>query len=159
MADALHNEIFLDYDDMTKDQRDVIVPEDTPLLEVELYSPDDFLKVVETLTRIGIILRDQKKCFQSCHVLTKKGKLYLMHFKELFRLDGKRADFTVEDIYRRNTIAKLLEEWELVKITNPEVIQGYIPTRKIGILPFAQKQNYEMIAKYQIGRQQRFRRD
>lgn len=123
------------------------------MLEIALPEPDDFLKVIETLTRIGIESRGEKKLTQTCHILHKRGKFYIMHFKELFLLDGKRANFTRADLYRRNTIAALLEEWDLIEIVNPAQIgeEKFKTLRQIKILPFSQKGDYELVAKYQIG--------
>ena len=123
------------------------------MLEIILKEPDDFLKVAETLTRIGIESKREKKLTQSCHILHKKGKYFLLHFKELFLLDGKAANFTNSDLYRRNTIAKLLQEWSLVQIVHPEKIEDKVgPLRQIKILPYAKKGEYELISKYTIGK-------
>ena len=123
------------------------------MLEVSLKEPDDFLKVVETLTRIGIESKNEKKLTQSCHILHKRGKYFLLHFKELFLVDGKAANFTVSDLYRRNTIAKLLEDWDLLSIVNPEQINEKTGSlRQIKIIPYSQKTSYELISKYSIGK-------
>ena len=105
------------------------------MVEVKLKEDDDFLKVKETLTRIGIASRKEKKLFQSCHILHKQGKYYIVHFKELFALDGKPTNISENDIERRNTIANLLHEWELVKLVVPEKAQPTVPIRQLKILP------------------------
>ena len=122
------------------------------LVEVELSNEEAFLKVKETLTRIGVASRKDKKLYQSCHILHKKGKYYIVHFKELFTLDGKNSSFSEEDQGRRNTIANLLEEWDLVKIVEPEKTQDNIaPLAQIKILPYKEKSEWELVAKYNIG--------
>tara|TARA_B110000503_G_C6900400_1_gene310460 strand:- start:49 stop:441 length:393 start_codon:yes stop_codon:yes gene_type:complete len=122
------------------------------LVEVELSNEEAFLKIKETLTRIGVASRKEKKLYQSCHILHKRGKYYLTHFKELFTLDGKDSSFSEEDAGRRNTIANLLEEWGLIKIVDPEKTQGNVaPLSQIKILPFKEKPEWELIAKYNIG--------
>ena len=122
------------------------------LVEVELGNEEAFLKVKETLTRIGVASRKDKKLYQSCHILHKKGKYYIVHFKELFTLDGKNSSFSEEDQGRRNTIANLLEEWDLVKIVEPEKTQGNVaPLAQIKILQYKKKSEWELVAKYNIG--------
>jgi hypothetical protein len=122
------------------------------LVEVELGNEEAFLKVKETLTRIGVASRKDKKLYQSCHILHKKGKYYIVHFKELFTLDGKSSSFSEEDKGRRNTIANLLDEWDLVKIVEPEKTQDVIaPLAQIKILPYKEKVEWELVAKYNIG--------
>jgi hypothetical protein len=122
------------------------------LVEVELSNEEAFLKVKETLTRIGVASRKEKKLYQSCHILHKRGKYYLTHFKELFTLDGKDSSFSEEDAGRRNTIANLLEEWGLIRVIDPEKTQGNVaPLSQIKILPFKEKPEWELIAKYNIG--------
>lgn len=121
------------------------------LVEIRLADDEDFLKIKETLTRIGVSSRKENKLFQSCHILHKQAKYYVVHFKELFSLDGKTADFSKEDEGRRNTIAKLLEDWKLCKIMNPEIMKEFTPIRMIKIITHAQKKDWELIAKYQIG--------
>ena len=122
------------------------------LVEVELGNEEAFLKVKETLTRIGVASNKNKKLYQSCHILHKKGKYYIVHFKELFTLDGKSSSFSEEDKGRRNTIVNLLEEWDLVKIVEPEKIQDNIaPLVKIKILPYKEKSEWELVTKYNIG--------
>lgn len=122
------------------------------LVEVELSNEEAFLKIKETLTRIGVASRKEKKLYQSCHILHKRGKYYLTHFKELFTLDGKDSSFSEEDAGRRNTIANLLEEWGLIRVIDPEKTQGNVaPLSQIKILPFKEKSGWELIAKYNIG--------
>ena len=123
------------------------------LVEVELPESDNFLKVRETLTRIGIASSQNKKLFQSCHILHKQGRYYIVHFKELFALDGKPTNFSDDDRARRNTITKLLEDWELIKVLNPELVET--PTaslNQIKILPYKEKDEWELVAKYNIGK-------
>ena len=124
------------------------------LLEVTLDDPqNDFLRVIETLTRIGVSSRNEKKLVQSCHILQKKGKYYIVHFKEMFLLDRRQqTNFTFEDMYRRNTIARLLEEWGLVKIVDPDQMEDFVPVRKIKIIPYREKKEWELVAKYTIGK-------
>jgi hypothetical protein len=123
------------------------------LLEVTINEEEDFLKIKETLTRIGIASRKENKLFQSCHILHKKGKYYVVHFKELFALDGKPSDFSDEDRGRRNTIAFLLEEWNLLKIVDSEKYkEDKSPLNQIKIIPFKQKNEWNLITKYTIGK-------
>ena len=121
------------------------------LVEVRLKKPEDFLKIKETLTRIGISSKD-KKLFQSCHIFHKKGKYYIVHFKELFKIDGKPCDISIEDIQRRNAIACLLEEWGLLEIVDKLKVEDKIHIRKMKIIPFKEKQEWELIPKYNIGK-------
>jgi hypothetical protein len=122
------------------------------LVEVSLPSPDNFLKVKETLTRIGISSKTEKKLYQSCHILHKRGKYYIVHFKELFMLDGLENDFSDSDKGRRNTIANLLEQWGLVKIVNAaKTKEPVCPISHFKILPFGEKKDWELIPKYRIG--------
>ncbi len=121
-------------------------------VEVTLPTPDSFLKIKETLTRIGISSRKDKKLFQSCHILHKKGRYSILHFKELFILDGKHNTFTEEDHARRNTIVNLLEEWELVKIVDPEKTKDPIASlNQIKIISYKEKDDWELTVKYNIG--------
>lgn len=120
-------------------------------VEINLKRPEDFLKIKETLTRIGISSKD-KKLFQSCHILHKKSKYYIVHFKELFKLDGKFSDISGEDIQRRNAIVGLLEEWDLVEVLDPLKIQDKIHIKKMKIIPFNQKNEWELVTKYNIGK-------
>lgn len=121
------------------------------LVEVKLKRPEDFLKIKETLTRIGISSKD-KKLFQSCHILHKKSKYYIVHFKELFKLDGKFSDISLEDKQRRNAIASLLEEWDLLEVIDKSKIEDKIHIRKMKIIPFKEKNEWELIPKYNIGK-------
>lgn len=121
------------------------------MLEVTLNEPDDFLKVRETLTRIGVASRKDKKLFQSCHILHKQGRYFIVHFKELFLLDGKKANLEESDIQRRNTIATLMSDWGLVEIHNSEKASNLAPLRLIKILPFKEKNLWELCPKYNIG--------
>jgi hypothetical protein len=122
-------------------------------IEVSLKEQDDFLKVRETLTRIGVSSRREKILYQSCHILHKRGQYYIVHFKELFALDGKDSSIVDNDIERRNAIAKLLEEWELVKIVNPEImIDKIAPIHQIKIISFREKDQWELVSKYNIGK-------
>ena len=122
------------------------------LIEVELDQPDDFLKVKETLTRIGVASRKENKLFQSCHILHKQGKYYIVHFKELFALDGKPTNFSENDVARRNTISNLLQEWELVKIVDNNNTDDVAPMNQIKIISYSEKDEWELIPKYNIGK-------
>jgi hypothetical protein len=125
----------------------------TKFIEVSLNEQDDFLKVRETLTRIGVSSRKEKVLYQSCHILHKQGRYYIVHFKELFALDGKPSNITENDIQRRNAIADLLEEWGLVKILNPKLLEDNMaPLHQIKIISFKEKDDWELIAKYNIGK-------
>jgi len=122
-------------------------------IEINLNTKEDFLKVKETLTRIGVSSKKEKKLFQSCHILHKQGKYAIIHFKELFALDGKDTDFSEEDEGRRNTIANLLEEWNLVKIVEVEKVKDpRTPMNRIKILSHKEKQDWTLVSKYNIGR-------
>ena len=122
------------------------------LVEVELKDDQNFLKIKETLMRIGIAASKDKKLYQSCHILQKQGKYYIVHFKELFALDGKPTNFNEEDKSRRNTIVSLLAEWGLIGIMKPEEVEERAPMSQIKIIPFKDKADWELISKYQIGR-------
>lgn len=123
------------------------------LVEVTLPSEDSFLKIKETLTRIGVASRKDKKLYQSCHILHKQGKYYITHFKELFMLDGKVNNFDDEDKARRNAIINLLEEWNLVKVVNHSQIEDPVaPLSQIKILPYKEKNDWELVPKYSIGK-------
>ena len=122
------------------------------MLEVQLKEPDDFLKVRETLTRIGVASRKDKKLFQSCHILHKQGRYFIVHFKELFALDGKEANFSDNDAERRNTIAQLLSDWGLIAILNKEVSEKKAPLSQIKVLSFKEKGEWDLQAKYNIGK-------
>lgn len=121
------------------------------MLEVSLNEPDDFLKIRETLTRIGVASRKDQKLFQSCHILHKQGRYFIVHFKELFLLDGKPSNLIENDLERRNTIATLLSDWGLVTILNEEVAQVCAPLRQIKIIPYKEKTQWELCPKYNIG--------
>ena len=122
------------------------------MLEVQLKEPDDFLKVRETLTRIGVASRKDKKLFQSCHILHKQGRYFIVHFKELFALDGKEANLTENDTERRNTIAQLLADWGLIAIINATVAEKKAPLSQIKVLSFKEKGEWDLQAKYNIGK-------
>ncbi len=124
------------------------------MLEVTLNEPDDFLKVRETLTRIGVASRKENKLFQSCHILHKQGRYFIVHFKELFLLDGKPSTLMENDIQRRNTISTLLADWGLVSIINPEEAKDIAPLRQIKVIPFKDKSLWELCPKYNIGNSQ-----
>lgn len=122
------------------------------LIEVTLKEPDDFLKIKETLTRIGVASRKNKTLYQSCHILHKQGKYYIVHFKELFALDGKPSNFSENDISRRNGIINLLSDWELLQVVNFDRIKDdMVPANQLKILTFKEKDEWELVAKYNIG--------
>ena len=121
------------------------------MVEVILNEPDDFLKVRETLTRIGVASRKEKKIYQSCHILHKQGRYYLVHFKELFALDGKHTNITVNDIQRRNRITQLIADWGLVTVVNPDKIANLAPLNQIKVLAFKDKGEWILETKYNIG--------
>ncbi len=122
------------------------------MVEVLLNEPDDFLKVRETLTRIGVASRKEKKLYQSCHILHKQGKYYIVHFKELFALDGKYANLTVNDVQRRNRIARLLADWGLITVVQEDSIQDIAPLNQIKVLPYKDKMAWTLEQKYNIGK-------
>ena len=122
------------------------------MLEVVLGEPDDFLKVRETLSRIGVASRKERKLFQSCHILHKQGRYFIVHFKELFALDGKHANLTENDIFRRNTIAKLLSDWGLVQIVSSLREEELAPLSQIKVLSFKEKDEWTLETKYNIGK-------
>ena len=136
---------------MAHDLIKIDLPGYTPL-EVTLVNPDDFLKVRETLTRIGVASRKDKALYQSCHILHKQGRYFIVHFKELFALDGKSADLSENDIERRNTIAQLLEDWGLVDILNSETHANQAPLSQIKVLSFNEKNEWSLVTKYNIGK-------
>jgi hypothetical protein len=121
------------------------------MLEVELHEPDNFLKIRETLTRIGIASKKENKLYQSCHILHKQGRYFIVHFKELFALDGKESNITSGDIERRNAIASLLQDWELLKILNISQVENKASLSQIKIVSFKEKEQWELVAKYSIG--------
>ena len=122
------------------------------MLEVVLNEPDDFLKVRETLSRIGVASRKERKLFQSCHILHKQGRYFIVHFKELFALDGKHANLTENDIFRRNTIAKLLSDWGLVQLVSTLREEELAPLSQIKVLSFKEKDEWTLETKYNIGK-------
>ena len=122
------------------------------MLEVTIKQPDDFLKVRETLTRIGVASRKDKTLFQSCHILHKQGKYFITHFKELFALDGKNSTLTENDIQRRNTIALLLQDWNLIDVVNTALVENKAPLSQIKVLPFKEKNEWNLVAKYNLGK-------
>jgi len=121
------------------------------MVEISLNEPDDFLKVRETLTRIGVASRKEKKIYQSCHILHKQGRYFLVHFKELFALDGKHANLTSNDVQRRNRIAQLLSDWGLVEILNTDQIKDIAPLNQIKVLAYRDKGDWILETKYNIG--------
>ena len=122
------------------------------MIEVELDQPDDFLKVRETLSRIGIASRKESTLYQSCHILHKQGKYYIVHFKELFALDGKPTNFSENDEARRNSITNLLDEWSLIKIVNGDTKTNVAPLSQIKILTYEEKDGWNLVTKYNIGK-------
>jgi hypothetical protein len=125
------------------------------MIEVILNEPDDFLKVRETLTRIGVASRKEKKLYQSCHILHKQGRYYIVHFKELFALDGKYANLTVNDVQRRNRIIQLVADWGLIKIVDANLITDIAPLNQIKVLSFKDKHEWVLETKYNIGKKKR----
>ena len=121
------------------------------MLEVVLNEPDDFLKVRETLTRIGVASKKDQKLYQSCHILHKQGRYFIVHFKELFLLDGKPSNLLENDLQRRNTIATLLADWGLITISNTQLVKDIAPLRQIKVIPFKEKNQWELCPKYNIG--------
>ena len=122
------------------------------MVQIILSEPDDFLKVRETLTRIGVASRKEKKLYQSCHILHKQGKYYIVHFKELFALDGKHANLTVNDVQRRNTITQLIADWGLITPVDPTKIQNVAPLNQIKVIAFKDKGDWILEPKYNIGK-------
>ena len=122
------------------------------MIEVGLREPDDFLKVRETLTRIGVASRKEKKLYQSCHILHKQGKYYIVHFKELFALDGKKANLSLNDVQRRNRIVQLLGDWGLVSVNSKESIADVAPLSQIKVLAYREKGDWTLESKYNIGK-------
>ena len=122
------------------------------LVEITFPEKDDFLKIRETLSRIGVASRKEKELFQSCHILHKKGKYYIVHFKELFKLDGKQTNFDESDVGRRNTIIDLLRQWNLVKVLNPQqILDPRAPLSQIKVIPYKEKNEWKLTQKYSIG--------
>jgi hypothetical protein len=122
------------------------------MVEVKLREPDDFLKVRETLTRIGVASRKDMKLYQSCHILHKQGRYFIVHFKELFALDGKEANLEENDFQRRNTITKLLEDWGLISVVNKDLVADQAPLSQIKVLSHKEKDQWELVPKYNIGK-------
>jgi len=122
------------------------------MVEVQLSEPDDFLKVRETLTRIGVASRKEKKLYQSCHILHKQGRYYIVHFKELFALDGKHANLTPNDVQRRNRITQLLSDWGLIEVVKADSIGDIAPLNQIKVLSFKEKDEWTLETKYNIGK-------
>ena len=122
------------------------------MVEVQLKEPDDFLKVRETLTRIGVASRKEKKLYQSCHILHKKGQYYIVHFKELFALDGKKANLSENDVQRRNRIIKLLSDWGLVNVVDESAILDAAPLSQIKVIAYKEKSEWNLESKYNIGK-------
>ena len=122
------------------------------MVEVQLSEPDDFLKVRETLTRIGVASRKEKKLYQSCHILHKQGRYYIVHFKELFALDGKHANLTLNDVQRRNRITQLLSDWGLIEVVKAESISDIAPLNQIKVLSYKDKGDWILEQKYNIGK-------
>jgi hypothetical protein len=136
---------------MTKIAEPQVTWSPSMMVEINLREPDDFLKVRETLTRIGVASRKEKKLYQSCHILHKQGKYYIVHFKELFALDGKYANITVNDVQRRNRIIKLLVDWGLVELLEEEKIMDIAPLNQIKVIAYKEKNEWTLEQKYNIG--------
>ena len=122
------------------------------MIEVALREPDDFLKVRETLTRIGVASRKEKKIYQSCHILHKQGKYFIVHFKELFALDGKKANLSLNDFQRRNRIVQLLADWGLVNVVSSEMVTDIAPLNQIKVISYREKGDWQLETKYNIGK-------
>ena len=122
------------------------------MVEIFLSEPDDFLKVRETLTRIGVASRKEKKLYQSCHILHKQGRYFIVHFKELFALDGKNTNLTINDVQRRNRIIKLISDWGLVEVSNEEAVADIAPLNQIKVLAYKDKSEWILEQKYNIGK-------
>lgn len=136
---------------MQTDERGLVYWDPSHMVEVFLSEPDDFLKVRETLTRIGVASRKEKKIYQSCHILHKQGRYFIVHFKELFALDGKHTNISLNDIQRRNRIAKLLCDWNLIEIADTEKIVDVAPLNQIKVLSYREKGDWILEPKYNIG--------
>ena len=130
----------------------VIQWQQSDMVEISLAEPDDFLKVRETLTRIGVASRKEKKIYQSCHILHKQGRYYIVHFKELFALDGKHTNLSLNDVQRRNRIIQLLSDWGLITVVQPDKITDVAPLNQIKVLAFKEKEEWTLESKYNIGR-------
>ena len=136
---------------MQTDERGLVYWEPSHMVEIFLSEPDDFLKVRETLTRIGVASRKEKKIYQSCHILHKQGRYFIVHFKELFALDGKHTNITLNDLQRRNRITKLLSDWNLVEIADESQIHDIAPLNQIKVLSYREKGEWILEPKYNIG--------
>lgn len=136
---------------MQTDERGLVFWDPSQMVEIFLSEPDDFLKVRETLTRIGVASRKEKKIYQSCHILHKQGRYFIVHFKELFALDGKHTNITINDIQRRNRIAKLLSDWNLVELGDSDQILDVAPLNQIKVLSYKEKGEWILEPKYNIG--------
>ena len=136
---------------MENENKEITNWQPTSMLEVTLNEPDDFLKIRETLTRIGVASRKDQKLYQSCHILHKQGRYFIVHFKELFLLDGKPSNLLENDIERRNTITTLLADWGLVSVVNAAQAKPLAPLRQIKVIPFKEKSQWELCLKYNIG--------
>lgn len=136
---------------MNIDEKGLVEWNPSHMIEIFLSEPDDFLKVRETLTRIGVASRKEKKIYQSCHILHKQGRYFIVHFKELFALDGKHCNITLNDIQRRNRIAKLLSDWNLIKIEDEQKILDVAPLNQIKVLAYKEKGDWILEQKYNIG--------
>ena len=136
---------------MQTDERGLVFWEPSHMVEIFLSEPDDFLKVRETLTRIGVASRKEKKIYQSCHILHKQGRYFIVHFKELFALDGKHTNITLNDVQRRNRITKLLSDWNLVEVADQEKILDVAPLNQIKVLSYREKGEWTLEPKYNIG--------
>ncbi len=136
---------------MQADERGLVFWEPSQMVEIFLSEPDDFLKVRETLTRIGVASRKEKKIYQSCHILHKQGRYFIVHFKELFALDGKHTNITINDLQRRNRITKLLSDWNLITIGDEEQIYDIAPLNQIKVLSYKEKGEWILEPKYNIG--------
>ena len=137
---------------MIIDDKGLVSWDSSQMIEIFLSEPDDFLKVRETLTRIGVASRKEKKIYQSCHILHKQGRYFIVHFKELFALDGKHCNITLNDIQRRNRIAKLLSDWNLIKIEDEQKILDVAPLNQIKVLAYKEKGDWILEQKYNIGK-------
>ena len=134
------------------EENNIVTWSPADMLEVTIAEPDDFLKVRETLTRIGVASRKEKKLYQSCHILHKQGRYYIVHFKELFALDGKKANLSTNDVQRRNRIVQLLGDWGLISIPTTEVITDVAPLSQIKVLAYKEKGDWTLESKYNIGK-------
>ena len=137
---------------MQTDERGLVYWDPSQMVEIFLSEPDDFLKVRETLTRIGVASRKDKTLYQSCHILHKQGRYFIVHFKELFALDGKEANITISDIERRNTITCLLEDWGLLKVISSIKAEQKVSLSQIKVVSFKEKKEWVLVAKYSIGK-------